>query len=117
MTGQTARNEPGLAGTEARASAASSEHLTPAQPEVAAAPAAAQPEAAPQAAVIQVLSGRPSAEELAALVAALVAVLSAVGGGEASESETGRSVWSDPAWRLSGPQPRRGGWRTSALPR
>lgn len=63
--------------------------------------------------VIQVLSGRPTAEELAALVA----VLSAVGGGEASESETGRSVWSDPAWRLTGPQRRSGGWRTSALPR
>jgi hypothetical protein len=77
--------------------------LTPAQPEAPAAPAA----------VIQVLSGRPSAEELAALVA----VLSAVGGGEASESETARSVWSDPAWRLTGPQRRSGGWRTSALPR
>jgi hypothetical protein len=63
--------------------------------------------------VIQVLSGRPSAEELAALVA----VLSAVGGGAAEEPELGRSAWSDPAWRLSGPQPRRGGWRSSALPR
>jgi hypothetical protein len=78
--------------------------LTPAQP------GAAQPGAAP---VVTVVSGQPDAEELAALVA----VLSALGGGAEAEPDERRSPWSDPAWRLSGPQPRRGGWRSSGLPR
>jgi hypothetical protein len=63
--------------------------------------------------MVTIVSGQPNAEELAALVA----VLSALGGGGAAEPDRPRSAWSDPAWRLSGPQPRRGGWRSSALPR
>lgn len=62
---------------------------------------------------IKVERGNPSPEQLAALVA----VLSAVGGGEAEAPTDRRSAWSDPSWRLVGPSARRGGWRTSALPR
>lgn len=63
--------------------------------------------------MITVVSGHPTPEELAALVA----VLSAVGGGSGAGEESRRSAWSDPAWRLVGPQATRGGWRTSSLPR
>ncbi|WP_041307328.1 acyl-CoA carboxylase subunit epsilon [Intrasporangium calvum] len=62
---------------------------------------------------VRVLRGNPAAEE----IAALVAVLSAVGGGEEAGLPRARSAWSDPAWRLVGPQARRGGWRGSSLPR
>lgn len=63
--------------------------------------------------MMTILSGQPTPEELAALVA----VLSAVGGGGEAASEPHSSAWSDPAWRLVGPRARRGGWRTSSLPR
>ncbi|MCR1784892.1 acyl-CoA carboxylase subunit epsilon [Nocardioides carbamazepini] len=58
-----------------------------------------------------------SAEE----VAAIVAVLSALGGGAAAP-EAPRSPWTDPARRLrrtasTHPNPGRGAWRASALPR
>lgn len=63
--------------------------------------------------MITVLSGQPTPEELAALVV----VLSALGSGGEAVPEPRRSAWSDPAWRLVGPRARRGGWRTSSLPR
>jgi hypothetical protein len=63
--------------------------------------------------VVTVVSGDPSPEE----VAALVAVLSAVGGAHEDPPPAHRSPWSDPAWRLTGPGARPGGWRTSGLPR
>lgn len=62
---------------------------------------------------IKVERGNPTPEQ----VAALVAVLSVVGGGDAEAPVGRRSAWSDPSWRLVGPSARRGGWRTSALPR
>jgi hypothetical protein len=54
-------------------------------------------------------------------VAAIVAVLSALGGG-APAPEAPRSEWTNPARRLrrtasSHPNPGRGAWRASALPR
>jgi hypothetical protein len=122
VTSKSATKELGLAEQTGGASAASPEQwkapqgpLPPpeaesAQPAGAEAAPEAQPEARP---VISVVAGRPEAEELAALVA----VLSALGGGGETEPDEKRSPWSDPAWRLSGPQPRRGGWRSSGLPR
>ncbi|WP_353356680.1 acyl-CoA carboxylase epsilon subunit [Intrasporangium sp. DVR] len=62
---------------------------------------------------VRVLRGHPTAEE----TAVLVAVLAAVGGAGEGEVAHSRSAWSDPAWRLVGPQARRGGWRVSSLPR
>jgi hypothetical protein len=63
---------------------------------------------------VRVEAGNPTPEELAAVVA----LLSALGGEDAAEQGSGRrSAWSDPAWRLVGPQARRGGWRVSSLPR
>ena len=94
VTGRSATKEPGLAEQRSGASAASSEQLTPAQPG------------------LRVLRGSPTPEE----VAALVAVISTLGGGGEGPSSA-RSAWSDPAWRLVGPQARRGGWRVSSLPR
>ncbi|MDV3221436.1 acyl-CoA carboxylase subunit epsilon [Intrasporangium sp.] len=88
MTAHTATNGPGSGGPEGRASEAS-----PAR--------------------VRVLRGHPNPEE----IAALVAVLSGVGGGPGEPPPARRSAWSDPAWRLVGPSARRGGWRTSALPR
>ncbi|EWT01104.1 hypothetical protein N865_11270 [Intrasporangium oryzae NRRL B-24470] len=61
---------------------------------------------------IRVVTGSPTAEE----VAALVAVLSAVGGAP-EEHDTHPSAWSDPSWRLLGPSRTTGGWRASGLPR
>ena len=81
--------------------------------EHAAADEAATPEQEEQRPMVTIVAGHPDAEELAALVA----VLSALGGSGTDEPERPRSAWSDPSWRLSGPQPRRGGWRSSALPR
>ncbi|ADU47761.1 hypothetical protein Intca_1243 [Intrasporangium calvum DSM 43043] len=104
MTARTARNEPGSGGTGGRASEASSEQLR-AQRE--------QREPGEARDAVRVLRGNPAAEE----IAALVAVLSAVGGGEEAGLPRARSAWSDPAWRLVGPQARRGGWRGSSLPR
>lgn len=66
---------------------------------------------APAPATIRI-TGRPTPEE----VAALVAVLSAVGG-PTDEPPARRSAWADPAWRLSGPGAATGGWRASSLPR
>ncbi|HEU5144911.1 MAG TPA: acyl-CoA carboxylase subunit epsilon [Dermatophilaceae bacterium] len=78
-----------------------------------AAEAPAKNEQEDQQPMVTIVSGQPSAEELAALVT----VLSALVANADAEPERARSAWSDPAWRLSGPQPRRGGWRSSALPR
>ena len=88
MTGQTATKELGLREQEGGAAASS--------------------------VTVHVEAGNPTPEELAAVVA----VLSALGGEAAAEQGSGRrSAWSDPAWRLVGPQARRGGWRVSSLPR
>ena len=77
-------------------------------------PAAGGVESAASAApVVRIVSGSPSAED----IAALVAVLSAVGGGEEPAPAPASSAWSDPSWRLVGPSATRGGWRTSSLPR
>ncbi|MDC5697670.1 acyl-CoA carboxylase epsilon subunit [Intrasporangium calvum] len=62
---------------------------------------------------VRVVSGNPSPEE----IAALVAVLAAAGGAADEDTARTRSAWSDPAWRLVGPQARQGGWRVSSLPR
>ncbi|MEO7132004.1 MAG: acyl-CoA carboxylase subunit epsilon [Dermatophilaceae bacterium] len=59
------------------------------------------------------ITGKATAEE----VAALVAVLSAVGGGVPAAGRARSSAWSDPAWRLVGPSARGGGWQASGLPR
>ena len=67
----------------------------------------------PAAPAIRVVSGRPSDEELAALVAVLAA---ARGGGDAEPEQAG-SRWSAPSTRLrSAYGPSRGGWRASGLP-
>jgi hypothetical protein len=58
------------------------------------------------------VTGKATAEE----VAALVVVLSALGGEEPAPQHA-RSAWSDPSWRLVGPSRTRDGWRTSGLPR
>jgi acyl-CoA carboxylase epsilon subunit len=66
-------------------------------------------------AVVRIVRGNPTAEELAALVAVLVA---AGGSGEPEAPRTARG-WSSPAARLRSPAygPKPGGWRASALPR
>jgi hypothetical protein len=69
------------------------------------------PESAASSSAIRI-SGRPTAEE----VAALVTVLSALGGDEPAPEQV-RSAWSDPSWRLVGPSARHGGWRRTGLPR
>ncbi|MDN5791019.1 MAG: acyl-CoA carboxylase subunit epsilon, partial [Micrococcales bacterium] len=76
-------------------------------------PIEASEPAAHEAGQIRILSGHPSAHELAALVV----VLSAIGGSRSPGAATRSSAWSDPSWRLVGPSPRRGGWSASALPR
>ena len=62
--------------------------------------------------VIRVVSGNPSAEE----IAVLVAVLASAGGDADPAPPARRSAWSDPRWRLIGPATRVGGWRASGLP-
>jgi hypothetical protein len=74
-------------------------------------------EAAPAAPLLRVITPGTTPEE----VAAIVAVLSALGGG-APAPEAPRSEWTNPARRLrrtasSHPNPGRGAWRASALPR
>jgi hypothetical protein len=72
-----------------------------------------EPAAAPELAVV---AGRPSAEQVAALVTVLSAragPAAAAGGGEAA-----RSQWSARSRLLREPiAPTPGGWRASALPR
>ncbi len=65
-----------------------------------------------EAPAIRVESGSPTAEE----IAVLVAVLAAGGGAGEPEAPRRRSAWSDPSWRLIGPEARAGGWRASGLP-
>jgi len=67
---------------------------------------------------IKVERGRPTPEELAAVVA-LVQARAAAAQAEGSEAApAGRSAWSDPARRVPGALPRPGAdtWRTSAWP-
>lgn len=83
---------------------------------------AVRPDAAgpdqPGEVAFRVVSGHPTAQE----VAALVTVLSALSTGAAQQrtdpahGSTG-SAWSDPGWRLVGPSRDHGGWRSSTLPR
>jgi len=79
------------------------------------APAATEPEApalVPPA--IRVVSGRPTDEELAALVA----VLTAAAGAGGTDAGPVKSRWAAPSTRLrSAYGPRRDGWRASGLPR
>jgi Acyl-CoA carboxylase epsilon subunit len=66
-----------------------------------------------------IVSGQPSAEEIAAVVTVLAARLGQAGGAGA-EGAGGpvRSRWSARAAMTRGPLPRGpGGWRASALPR
>lgn len=69
-----------------------------------------RPEAA-EPAVLRIVSGHPSAEQLAALTAVLTAA-----GAAADQEPTGRvAAWSDPALRLrQPPPPGPGAWRNSA---
>ncbi len=70
------------------------------------------PEPAPeQPALLRVVHGNPSPEE----VAALVAVVAARSGADDPAPAT-RSLWSTPTLR-GGHHPARGAWRASALPR
>jgi hypothetical protein len=62
---------------------------------------------------VRVESGKPTPEELAALVVVLSAL--DVDDGDAPDMDR-RSAWADPAWRLVGPSTRIGGWRASGLP-
>ncbi|MGW5239984.1 acyl-CoA carboxylase subunit epsilon [Monashia sp. NPDC004114] len=62
--------------------------------------------------VIRVESGSPTPEE----IAVLVAVLASAGGDDEPTASRRRSAWSDPSWRLIGPEARAGGWRASGLP-
>jgi hypothetical protein len=71
-------------------------------------------------AVVRVVRGNPTAEELAVPVA----VLASVGGSSALESSVTEETlsvrgWASPAARLRSPAygTRAGGWRASALPR
>jgi hypothetical protein len=70
----------------------------------------------PGAPALTVVTGNPSAEEIAALVAVLAARTAPAGpGGEAGRP---RSEWSARYRLLREPLPRgAGGWRASALPR
>lgn len=65
--------------------------------------------------VLEVVSGTPTPEELAAVVTVLSSL---AGQGDRAAGESPRSAWSSPASRLRtayGPRP--GGWRSSGLPR
>ena len=65
------------------------------------------------ASVLRVVRGRPTAEELAALVT----VLAARSGGTAPADTRPVSRWADPRRLMRGhTPPARGGWRSSALP-
>ena len=86
-----------MAGTEGRASAASS------------APSRSATEEPPSL----IVSGHATPEE----VAALVAVLTTLDGQDVPAPPRRSSAWSDPSWRLVGPAATRGGWRRSGLPR
>ncbi len=108
MTGAPAA-APGPAGSDPSAPPASGK---------VAAPATKTPDATPQpdAAVVRVVAGSPSAEELAALVTVLAAL--ETGGDPDQDDARPASGWAAPAARLRtayGPRP--GGWRDSALPR
>ncbi len=68
----------------------------------------------PVAPAVRVVSGRPTDEELAALIA----VLTAATGGGATQAGPSPSRWAAPSTRLrSAYGPSRGGWRASGLPR
>ncbi|MBB2985488.1 acyl-CoA carboxylase subunit epsilon [Terracoccus luteus] len=69
---------------------------------------------------VRVVAGRPTDEE----VAAIVIVLTALTAGHGPERAPGRadgdgrgSAWADPARRLLGPGAPGSGWRASGLPR
>jgi hypothetical protein len=70
--------------------------------------------AEPARPLLRIVSGNPTAAE----VAALVAVLAASGGGGEPPAPRRTPAWSHPARLVrSTPAPGRGGWRTSGLPR
>ena len=80
-------------------------------------PAAGEPsdsdvQAAAPVPVVQVLSGSPEAEE----IAALLAVFTAGGGQDPSQSSTTLSAWATPARRLRQGTTQPAGWRSSVLP-
>lgn len=63
--------------------------------------------------VLRVIRGRPTPEEVAALVAVLAA---ATGGGDQPPPQ--RSLWAAPSYAASRlPRPGPGAWRASTLPR
>ncbi|GAB3074501.1 hypothetical protein GCM10027053_45360 [Intrasporangium mesophilum] len=62
--------------------------------------------------VVRVESGSPTPEE----IAVLLAVLASASGDDEPAAPRRRSAWSDPSWRLIGPEARAGGWRASGLP-
>lgn len=68
-------------------------------------------------AVLRVVRGRPSDEELAALVTALATRAAAYAAAARHATEQPRSVWADPARRLRVPLPHGpDAWRRSGLP-
>ena len=70
-----------------------------------------------QAPALDIASGHPSAEQIAAVLAVLSARAASAGAG-ARPGESGRSEWSARYRLLREPLVRaRGGWRASALPR
>jgi acyl-CoA carboxylase epsilon subunit len=67
--------------------------------------------------VLRIAAGRPSAEEIAAVVVAVLAARAARGGADRAAGRP-RSEWPARARLLREPLPRGpGGWRASALPR
>jgi hypothetical protein len=66
---------------------------------------------------LQVVTGDPTPEEIAALVAVLAARAAANATGAGDRPAPRRSAWSDPPRRLRRPLPHGpGAWRTSAFP-
>ena len=69
-------------------------------------------------ALLRVVRGKPTAEELAALVAVVAARATSGGGSGAVRRTAARSQWDDPARLVRTPvHVGPGGWRASALPR
>ena len=81
------------------------------------APEATAPEAAEDsAALLKVVRGQPTAEELAALVAVIASQAAAASGGPATARKA--SGWTDRSRYVHAPgTPSPGGWRASAFPR
>lgn len=70
-----------------------------------------------EAAFVRVVAGRPTPEELAAVVAVLAAVATAGDGDGTASGAAPASQWTSRERGVRiGPRPSRGGWRASAFP-